>query len=331
MKVSLIIPCFNNADHIEETLASVQNQTTADWECIVVDDGSSDDSITIINSFSRADARFHYYSRPDHIPKGANACRNFGVSKSSGTHLVFLDADDLLSEDCIEVREGYYRDEDLVIFSTAHFTDSIEEATPFISGLNVNLSPINYRNMFLAYWIPWHLSSGLWKKDFFEKSGGFNPNLKRFQDVELHVRALSIPDFSFSIHLAHGYTSYYRKSAFHTKIGLEKRRFILDQGFQYAKLLKSQLPPHDFTKSAGLFIYFLFRFEEVFSSADLKEVKNLFLNSEKERKVSNLKGDLAILVNLFEKLLTKPNRFRKYLSYVIYRKFRFIQISKLNT
>jgi glycosyltransferase involved in cell wall biosynthesis len=327
LRISVIIPCFNNADHIQETLASVQNQTVTDWECVIVDDGSTDNSKAIINSFSESDLRFRYLQRPTQLPKGANSCRNYGANECSGTHLLFLDADDLLAIDCLEVREGRYRGEDLFIFSTAHFTDSIEQATPFITGLNLNLDPIRYRDMFLGYWVPWHLSSGLWKRSFFEKSGGFEASLKRFQDVELHVRALSISGIKFNIDLSLGYTSFYRKSAFHTKVGLEKRRFILDQGFLYAEKLKSLLQPQDFVKSEGLFVYLLFRFEEVFLPADLNEVKRLFQIVGDENNTSNL----TVLLNMFDKVLTVPNRFRKYLSYILYRKFRFTQIRRLNS
>jgi glycosyltransferase involved in cell wall biosynthesis len=327
----VIIPCFNNADHIQETLASVQNQTVSDWECLIIDDGSTDNSKAVINSYIESDQRFRFLQRPTHLPKGANSCRNYGANECSGTHLIFLDADDLLSDDCIKRRINSLKDEDLIIFSTAHFTGSIDQATPFITGLNLNLDPIRYRDMFLGYWIPWHLSSGLWKRSFFEKSGGFEASLKRFQDVELHVRALSISGIKFNIDLSLGYTSYYRKSTFHTKIGSDKRRFILDQGFLYAEKLKSLLQPQDFVKSEGLLVFLLFRFEEVFTAADLMEVKRLFQIVGDENKGPNLTGDLAVLVNVFDKVLKEPNRFRKYLSYILYRKFRFTQARRLNS
>lgn len=330
MKISVIIPCFNNADHIEETLASVQNQSLLEWECIIVDDGSSDTSDDLIRSFSESDLRFRFLKRPAELPKGANSCRNYGAKECSGNYLIFLDADDLLSKDCLAIRANSLKDEDLMVFSAAHFTDSIDEATPFVVGLNLQLDPIRYRDMFLGYWIPWHLTSGFWRKIFFEECGGFDSTLKRFQDVDLYVRALSIPDFSFKIDFSHGYTSYYRKSAFHTKIGLEKRRLILDQGLFYGQKLKSLFEPHDFNKSEGLFVYLLFRFEEVFSSSDLEEVKRLFLLHGKEKSNYNLKGDLTTLVTIYDKMLTAPNRFRKYLSYFIYRKFRFKQTRRLN-
>jgi glycosyltransferase involved in cell wall biosynthesis len=69
LKISVIIPCFNNADHIEETLASVQNQTVTDWECVIVDDGSTDNSKAIINSFSESDLRFRYLQIPTQLTK----------------------------------------------------------------------------------------------------------------------------------------------------------------------------------------------------------------------------------------------------------------------
>ncbi len=326
--ISVIVPFFNNADFLHETLSSVSQQTIENWECVLVDDGSTDNSLDIVKTFTSKDSRFKCYSRPSKLPKGANTCRNFAVEKCNGTHLLFLDADDILSTHCLEVRESKIGNQDLMVFSTAHFTENTQEGIPFFPNLNRYFSRIVYRNMFLDYVIPWHSSSGLWSKSFYEKLGGFDPELLRFQDVELHARALGHPDLRFKLDFTHGYTSYYRKSAFHTEVSLDKRRFILDQGFLFADKLKEQLQPHDFAKSEGLFIYLLFRFEEVVNLDDISKVKDFFAHSDR-KKYPDLKGDLGILVNLYEKVLTKPSRFRKYLSYIIYRKFRFTLVRKL--
>ncbi|MEO6847039.1 MAG: glycosyltransferase family A protein [Chthoniobacterales bacterium] len=97
--VSIIIPCYNAARWLAETLDSALAQTWKDTEIIVVDDGSKDDSLTIARS---------YESRGVHVVaqanQGASAARNAGLLVSKGDFIQFLDADDALSENKIELQ-----------------------------------------------------------------------------------------------------------------------------------------------------------------------------------------------------------------------------------
>src|SRR5918993_3885046 len=92
--VSVIIPVYNRVNLVRETLQSVIDQTYADWEAIVVDDGSTDGSYELVIKFAELDHRIKSFRR-DRQPKGAPVCRNIGVTKSVGQFLIFLDSDDL--------------------------------------------------------------------------------------------------------------------------------------------------------------------------------------------------------------------------------------------
>lgn len=100
--VSIIIPTYNRAHLIGETLDSVIAQTYEDWECIVVDDGSNDNTEELINFYLLRDSRIKFYHRPKNSVKGANACRNLGANLSAGEFLMWLDDDDLLHRDKIK-------------------------------------------------------------------------------------------------------------------------------------------------------------------------------------------------------------------------------------
>ncbi|WOI23094.1 glycosyltransferase family 2 protein [Nonlabens ulvanivorans] len=100
--VSIIIPVFNREALIVETLHSIKNQTYLNWECILVDDGSTDQTIEVIKSFIEKDQRFVLLKRPELEEKGANVCRNIGMAKSSGDYLVFFDSDDLMVSTYLE-------------------------------------------------------------------------------------------------------------------------------------------------------------------------------------------------------------------------------------
>lgn len=99
--VSIIIPTYNRAHLIGETLKSVLEQTYKNWECIVVDDGSKDETSEIVQCYLDKDSRFKYYLRPKNRPKGANACRNYGFELSKGEYIQWLDSDDLIGQEKI--------------------------------------------------------------------------------------------------------------------------------------------------------------------------------------------------------------------------------------
>ena len=99
--VSIIIPTYNRAHLIGETLDSVLVQTYENWECIIVDDGSTDNTSKLLESYVQKDSRFQYHHRPSNRLKGANACRNYGFELSKGDYIQWLDSDDLLAENKI--------------------------------------------------------------------------------------------------------------------------------------------------------------------------------------------------------------------------------------
>ncbi len=96
--LSIIIPVYNREKLLQETLNSVLAQTRDDWECILIDDHSTDATESVILEYCRRDPRFRYIRRPDEAPKGPSSCRNAGYAVSKGEFVYFLDSDDLIGE-----------------------------------------------------------------------------------------------------------------------------------------------------------------------------------------------------------------------------------------
>lgn len=92
--VSIIIPCYNYGWLLPETLDSVLAQTYPHWECLIIDDGSTDNSRAVGEEYQVRDARFRYIYQEN---KGMSAARNHGIREARGTYLQFLDSDDLLA------------------------------------------------------------------------------------------------------------------------------------------------------------------------------------------------------------------------------------------
>lgn len=102
--ISVIIPTYNRAHVLDATLKSIENQTYRFWECIVVDDGSTDGTARLVNSFLQRDPRFQYIHRPASMPKGPSACRNYGYEHSKGDYIQWFDSDDLMHPEKLKVK-----------------------------------------------------------------------------------------------------------------------------------------------------------------------------------------------------------------------------------
>lgn len=93
--VSIITPCFNAEDFIAETILSVQNQSFTNWEWFIMDDFSSDGSVSIIAEYAKNDARIKLLSLKKNA--GAAVARNMGIALAKGNYMTFIDADDVWS------------------------------------------------------------------------------------------------------------------------------------------------------------------------------------------------------------------------------------------
>lgn len=110
--LSIIVPVYNAASYLDRCLLSVASQKCSDWECVVVDDGSTDGSGDICQSWVKRDKRFVYVYQEN---SGVSVARNKALSMSSGEWVAFVDADDWLDEDYVSVMMDNCGDCDLVV------------------------------------------------------------------------------------------------------------------------------------------------------------------------------------------------------------------------
>lgn len=99
---SIIVPTYNCALVITETLNSVFSQTHQNWECIIIDDGSTDNTEEVVQYYLKKDCRFQFPKRIDSYKKGGNGARNYGFDLSVGDFIQYLDAVDILSYEYFE-------------------------------------------------------------------------------------------------------------------------------------------------------------------------------------------------------------------------------------
>ena len=98
--ISVVIPAYNAEQFLDETLESVLSQTYENWECIIVNDGSTDNTESIAKKWCEKDARFRCFYKEN---SGASDTRNFGIKEARGEYIAFLDADDLYMPNFLKV------------------------------------------------------------------------------------------------------------------------------------------------------------------------------------------------------------------------------------
>jgi len=193
--VSIIIPTYNRAHLIGETLDSVLAQTYQNWECIVVDDGSTDYTDELLEFYCQKDSRIQYHHRPQDRKKGANACRNYGLELSKGEYVVFLDSDDIFIETTLQERIKFLnlkvnQNPDLLLFHTGTFKYRLGDSNLLWNRMESGELVMVLIFRFLNSDMPCHTTGILWKRKFIIKIGYWNENLNSWQDWEMHIKAL---------------------------------------------------------------------------------------------------------------------------------------------
>jgi glycosyltransferase involved in cell wall biosynthesis len=186
--ISIIIPNFNREGFIKQTLQSLQDQTYKNWEAIIIDDGSTDNSHQIINDFCAQDKRIRFFLR-NRLPKGAPVCRNIGIEKARGEYIIFLDSDDILAPYCLEKRIEYcmiYPDKDALIFPMLIFHKKPGDSFLLWSDYTGN----DALSQFLHLQSPWQTTGPIWKRKAVLSFGGWGEDVLTWQDWEFHIKAL---------------------------------------------------------------------------------------------------------------------------------------------
>jgi len=188
--VSIIIPTYNRAHLIGETIDSILHQTYENWECIVVDDGSNDATAELLEFYCSKDFRIHYFNRPEDRIKGANACRNYGFELSKGDYINWFDSDDIMHPEKLKIQlENLIKSGlNYSVCQTLVFNEKMSN----ILGLRHNqiISPKPF-NDYLMLKVVWMTPSALWRRVFLlTQKSLFDEKLQAAQEWEFHCRIL---------------------------------------------------------------------------------------------------------------------------------------------
>jgi glycosyltransferase involved in cell wall biosynthesis len=186
MSISIITPHFNDIDGIKQTHNCLLKQNSDQWEWIIVDDYSEFSVKETLTAYFNEHGNSNVKLILNDKKTTGSVCRNIGIDHATYSHLVFLDTDDIISEDFVSNRA--VKVEDFIVYRNTNILDENGKIKDFPTASS------NYLDHFLQAKFIWQTTAVLWNKDYLIKIGKFNPELKRLQDIELSIRALILSE-----------------------------------------------------------------------------------------------------------------------------------------
>jgi len=188
VKVSIVVPCYCQAEYLAETLDSVLAQTYPNWECVVVNDGSPDDTEVVAKSYSSKDSRFLYFYQEN---QGLASARNAGIAATDGLFILPLDSDDKIAPTYIEkALEVFNCQPDVkLVYCQAMLFGAEQGVWP--------LAKYEYEGLL---WKNCIFCSALFRREDYNKTRGYNPNMKYgFEDWDFWLSLLMPHDVVYCI------------------------------------------------------------------------------------------------------------------------------------
>lgn len=211
--VSVIVPCYNHGEYLLEALSSLLAQTYINWECVIVNDGSTDNTEEIAMDYCNKDSRFRYLYQSN---SGVSEARNNGIKESSGEYVLPLDGDDFINKEFIDVAVSCFQGD-----------DSLKLVYPRVELFGVenrawDLPPYSFNELLFQNMI---VCSAMYKRADYDKTTGYNIRMKDgYEDWEFWVSFLNSQDKVIQLDKC---TLYYRiKAMSRNTISEEKKRTL---------------------------------------------------------------------------------------------------------
>lgn len=196
VKFSIIVPLYNKALYVRKALDSIVAQTYKDWELIVINDGSSDNSLEVVKNFVEdlkiEDRRLKII---DQTNSGVSAARNNGVAASKGEYVCFLDADDWWEKDYLKtMSEAIEACPNAGIYGVNYYSVRKGVAKQVLNGIPTGIMDYFKTYSRPPYAMPLWTGAAAIPRKVYDEVGGFNPMLKMAEDFDLWTRiALKYP------------------------------------------------------------------------------------------------------------------------------------------
>jgi glycosyltransferase involved in cell wall biosynthesis len=184
--VSIIVPCYNQAQYLDESLQSVLEQTYQNWECIIVNDGSPDNTEHVAAKWIESDSRFRYFYQQN---SGVSFARNNGIGMAKGEFILQLDADDKIASTLIEKVVLGFNDPNCQLVYCDVMLFGFKEG-------KYQLPSYSYEKLLVQNCF---VICSAFKKSDWLKVGGYDETLKSFEDWDFWIRILNPQSKVFKI------------------------------------------------------------------------------------------------------------------------------------
>ena len=182
---------YNRAHLITDTLESINNQKFQNFECLIIDDGSKDNTIKVVEEFIAGDERFSYLVRPDKYKKGLPGCRNYGLDICKGDFVIFFDDDDIMHPQNLEFGIGAIQESGKSFCRFQRVTFQSHFNIKFETQVIQPHSIIDSRDFYsiMTNRLPFNSCQILWNKKCFEQFR-FNEVLMYAEEWECYLKII---------------------------------------------------------------------------------------------------------------------------------------------
>ena len=223
--ISIIVPCYNQAQYLDECLQSVYSQTYADWECIIINDGSPDNTEDIAKKWQEKDVRFKYYRIEN---SGVSSARNFGINKAKGKWILPLDGDDMIGKNYLLFAEKEMQNNSTIIYCKAQYFG--EKTGEFVLPSFTKYELLYSNKIFCT---------AFFKKEFWEKIQGYDEKMKDgYEDWEFWIRVIFNKNFKIKIKKLNYVGFFYRIKRVSRNAVAKKNKHIEIKKYVYQKHLE---------------------------------------------------------------------------------------------
>ena len=180
----MVIPCYNQAHFLSEAIQSVLSQSYPDFEVIVVDDGSTDDTAEVASGYAAANRRVRLIRQEN---RGLAGARNRGLAESRGEYVVFLDSDDRLVEEALEVGVRELASHPECAFVSGHYRPISADGDPYAVPRQARIEEDHYLALLRDNYISMP-ASVMYRRWVFEEVEGFDGSVDAAADWDLYLR-----------------------------------------------------------------------------------------------------------------------------------------------
>lgn len=201
--VSIIIPCYNALDYIEECLLSVCQQTLKDIEVVIIDDGSTDETLKFIETFRNEKAQHIDFKIISQKNSGVGKARNLGIKEATGKFVCFMDPDDFYPSTTVlnELYEEARKNN--VFICGGSFSRYLQKSKKLITNFSADYSNYTFTKPELIKYKDYQYNYGfhrfIYDRQFLLENNLFFPSLSRYQDPIFMVNAFHKAEFFYAI------------------------------------------------------------------------------------------------------------------------------------